>query len=145
MGWIFTVLITAAFLMLAILILMRFRRDMRIAQERLSTAGAKVVQTDCEPIEYATFGQGAPVLLIHGIFGGFDQGHNIASNNVGTEFKSIIPSRFGYLRSPLPDDASPAKQADVFARLLDHLKIKRISVMGTSAGDFRDTIRVTAS
>ncbi len=119
MGWIFAVLVTTAFLTLAILIIMRFRKDMHIAQERLNRASPEVVQTACGPIEYATFGQGTPLLVIHGIFGGFDQGLNIARNNVGEEFKSIIPSRFGYLRSPLPDDAAPPRQADAFAPLLD--------------------------
>lgn len=31
----------------------------------------------------------------------------MARGNVGEEFLSIVPSRFGYLRTPLPDDASP--------------------------------------
>jgi pimeloyl-ACP methyl ester carboxylesterase len=72
--------------------------------------------------------------VVHGIFGGFDQGLVIARGNVGVEFHSVAPSRFGYLRTPLLDDASPAAQADAFACLLDELGIQQAAVMGTSAG-----------
>jgi 2-hydroxy-6-oxonona-2,4-dienedioate hydrolase len=43
-------------------------------------------------------------------------------------------SRFGYLRTPLPGDASAAAQADAHACLLDALKISRAAVVGASAG-----------
>ena len=46
----------------------------------------------------------------------------------------IAVSRFGYLRTPLPEDASAAAQADAHACLLDALNIKRAAVLGTSAG-----------
>jgi pimeloyl-ACP methyl ester carboxylesterase len=58
----------------------------------------------------------------------------IARGNVGTGFRSIVPSRFGYLGTPLPDDASPARQADAYACLLDALGIEKAAIMGTSAG-----------
>jgi pimeloyl-ACP methyl ester carboxylesterase len=43
-------------------------------------------------------------------------------------------SRFGYLRTPLPADASAAAQADAHACLLDALNIRRAVVFGVSAG-----------
>lgn len=43
-------------------------------------------------------------------------------------------SRFGYLRTPMPADPSPAAQADAHACLLDALKIERAAVVGVSAG-----------
>src|SRR6185503_12072375 len=49
-------------------------------------------------------------------------------------FRVIAMSRFGYLRTPLPADASPAAQADAHACLLDALKISRAAVIGASAG-----------
>ena len=102
--------------------------------ERVQDLGSQVIETDCGPIEYATFGEGTPVLVVHGIFGGFDQGLVIARGNVGQTFRSVVPSRFGYLRTALPDDASPAGQADAFACLLDTLGIQHAAVLGTSAG-----------
>jgi 2-hydroxy-6-oxonona-2,4-dienedioate hydrolase len=45
----------------------------------------------------------------------------------------IAPSRFGYLGTPLPADASPPAQADAHACLLDALGIERAAVLGASA------------
>ena len=58
----------------------------------------------------------------------------IARGNVGGGFRSIVPSRFGYLHTPLPADASPADQADAYACLLDALGIEQAAIIGTSAG-----------
>jgi pimeloyl-ACP methyl ester carboxylesterase len=46
----------------------------------------------------------------------------------------IAMSRFGYLRSPMPEDASAEAQADAFVCLLDALEIDKAAVMGGSAG-----------
>jgi pimeloyl-ACP methyl ester carboxylesterase len=133
-GWFVTRVLAVAVVIVAALLYARFRRDIHVAQERLQSGGSQVIGTDCGPIEYATFGEGDPVLVVHGIFGGFDQGLVIARGNVGEGFRSIVPSRFGYLRTPLPDDASPVGQADVYACLLAALGIEKAAIMGTSAG-----------
>ena len=75
-----------------------------------------------------------PVLVVHGAGGGFDQGMDIAAPLVGHGFRVIAVSRFGYLRTPMPDDASPAAQADAHACLLDALRIQRAAIFGISAG-----------
>jgi pimeloyl-ACP methyl ester carboxylesterase len=46
----------------------------------------------------------------------------------------IAMSRFGYLRTPLPNDASAPAQADAHACLLDALGLERAAVIGVSAG-----------
>jgi pimeloyl-ACP methyl ester carboxylesterase len=46
----------------------------------------------------------------------------------------IVPSRFGYLRSSLPADASTAAQAETYAALLDALQIEKAWLVGLSAG-----------
>jgi pimeloyl-ACP methyl ester carboxylesterase len=46
----------------------------------------------------------------------------------------IAMSRFGYLRTPRPADASPEAQADAHICLLDALGVARAAVMGVSAG-----------
>lgn len=104
------------------------------ARQRLDAFGSQVAETACGPIEYATSGEGIPVLEVHGIFGGFDQGLIVAGPILGDGFRIIAPSRFGYLRTPLPPDASPASQADTHMCLLDHLGIQRAAVMAHSAG-----------
>ena len=110
-----------------------YRRDIRRARERIST-GSRVVETPCGPIEYAVAGDGPPVLVVHGAGGGFDQGMDFSEPLVRSGFRVVVPSRFGYLRTPLPADASAAAQGDAHACLLDALKIPRVAVVGASAG-----------
>jgi pimeloyl-ACP methyl ester carboxylesterase len=134
MGWLVTGVLLIAAIVATVLIYRHYRRDIRAARDNLHSAGSQVVETDCGPIEYAAFGEGAPVLVVHGIFGGFDQGLVIAQGNVGENFRSIAPSRFGYLGTPLPDQPSLAAQADAYTCLLDTLGIEQAAIIGTSAG-----------
>ena len=113
---------------------LRGRREIRAARERVAEGG-EIAQTEAGAIEYTTGGgDGPPVLVIHGAGGGYDQGAILASMLLGDEFRWIAPSRFGYLGSPLPEDASLAAQADALAALLDELGIERVAVVGVSAG-----------
>ena len=96
--------------------------------------GSRMLHTSFGPMEYAEAGKGPPVLVIHGAGGGFDQGLEIGEDLARSGFRVIAPSRFGYLRTPLPEDASPAAQADAYAALLDALHISRCAIFGVSAG-----------
>jgi pimeloyl-ACP methyl ester carboxylesterase len=96
--------------------------------------GSQIVDTAAGPIEYAERGDGFPLLSIHGAGGGFDQGlANVADLEAGS-FRVIAPSRFGYLRTPLPTDASAAAQADAHAALLSKLNVDKVVIVGVSAG-----------
>lgn len=110
----------------------RYRREISALREKL-TAGSEIAETSAGPIEYAERGDGQPLLLIHGAGGGYDQGLMIA-RDFADEFRVIAPSRFGYLRTPMPADTSPAAQADAHAALLDKLGVKKCIVAGVSAG-----------
>lgn len=112
----------------------QYRQDIGQAYERLDSYRDAIAETDCGPIQYAELGGGQPVLVIHGIVGGVDQGLMLGDGHLPAGYRSIVPSRFGYLDSPLPEDATPASQADAFACLLDTLGDERVAVMGTSAG-----------
>jgi pimeloyl-ACP methyl ester carboxylesterase len=46
----------------------------------------------------------------------------------------VYVSRFGYLKSSLPDGATPRLQAAAYKDLLDHLGIDHVTVVGNSAG-----------
>lgn len=107
--------------------------DMRAARARVSS-GSKVVQTACGPIEYAVAGHGPALLMVHGAGGGFDQGLEFGAPLVSAGFMVVAPSRFGYLRTPLPSDASPQAQADAHACLLNALGIRKVAALGGSAG-----------
>ena len=65
---------------------------------------------------------------------GIDQGLDFARHLVDGGLRVIAMSRFGYLRTPLPGDASAAAQADAHACLLDALGIRHAAVIGASAG-----------
>jgi pimeloyl-ACP methyl ester carboxylesterase len=110
-----------------------YRRDIDRSFERIST-GSQIVQTPCGPIEYASVGEGDPLLVVHGAGGGFDQGMDIAKGLAASGMRVIAMSRFGYLRTPLTADASAAAQADAHACLLDALGLKRVAIFGVSAG-----------
>jgi len=118
---------------LAALVYASYQRDIHQARERVST-GRQIVQTPCGPIEYALAGDGPPVLVVHGAGGGYDQGLEFGEPLVNSGFRVIAMSRFGYLRTPLPTDASASAQADAHACLLNALKIRRAAVIGASAG-----------
>lgn len=112
-----------------------FRGDMRLHEQRIAV-GSRVLQTGCGPVEVAESGDsaGPPLLVIHGSGGGFDQGLALGSDYAAGGHRVIAPSRFGYLRTPFPDDPSGERQADHLACLLDALGVSKTAVMGVSAG-----------
>jgi pimeloyl-ACP methyl ester carboxylesterase len=75
-----------------------------------------------------------PLLMVHGAGGGHDQGMTFGRPLTQHGIRVIAMSRFGYLRTPLPPDASPQAQADAHACLLDALGVPRAAVLGLSAG-----------
>ncbi|HLW52379.1 MAG TPA: alpha/beta hydrolase [Candidatus Angelobacter sp.] len=111
----------------------RYRRELRAAEARVSS-GSWLISTPSGPLEYAASGTGAPVLVIHGAGGGFDQALEFAHPLLDNGFRIIAPSRFGYLRTPLQADSSPAAQADAYTWLLDALHVDKVAVIGVSAG-----------
>jgi 2-hydroxy-6-oxonona-2,4-dienedioate hydrolase len=115
------------------LMLSSYQRDIAQARERVATR-SQIAQTRCGPIEYGIIGDGPPVLAVHGAGGGFDQGLDFGAALAGRGLRMIAMSRFGYLRTPLPADASAAAQADAHACLLDALNIPRAAILGASAG-----------
>jgi len=114
------------------LVYVSYRNDIRKAYEFIAT-GSKMINTDYGLIQYTEFGEGAPMLIVHGAGGGYDQG-NYFAKLIGGNYHWIAPSRFGFLGSPIPDGASSALQADVYACLLDALGIDRVGVIGISMG-----------
>jgi pimeloyl-ACP methyl ester carboxylesterase len=112
---------------------LRYRRDLHAARARLAAVERHVVSTRWGAVEYAERGDGDPVLVVHGIY------HNcvgglLSVRDLFPDRRVIAPSRFGYLGSSMPPNATPAAQADAFAALLDALDIRQIDVIGLSAG-----------
>lgn len=110
-----------------------YRKDLKAAMARIETQ-RQLIEAPHGPIEFAEAGDGPAVLLIHGAGGGFDQGLDLGESFVGDGYRVVAPSRFGYLGTPLPADASPEAQADAHLRLLDALQLDSVPVIGVSAG-----------
>ena len=121
-----------AALAVSLMVVLQYRVDLDRARWRVSMG--TLAKTACGPIEYATVGNGPPVLVVHGAGGGFDQGLDMLGELAQHGFRVIAVSRFGYLRTPLPADASAQAQADAHACLLDTLGIAQAAVIGGSAG-----------
>ena len=111
----------------------RFHSDMALAHAN-AAQGSVLLQTRCGAIEYQEAGTGVPLLAVHGSGGGHDQGMAFAGALAQQGIRVIAMSRFGYLRTPMPADASAAAQADAHVCLLDALGITKAAVMGGSAG-----------
>lgn len=129
------VLILAGLGLVSVLLLIgwRFNRDLALATARAAQGGV-LLTTRCGPIEYQEAGTGVPLLVVHGSGGGHDQGMAFAGTLARQGVHVIAMSRFGYLGTPMPADASAAAQADAHVCLLDALGIGRAAVMGGSAG-----------
>lgn len=114
------------------------RRD----HARVAAAKSALVASPFGPIEFARGGarggsrapEAPAVLVVHGSGGGHDQGQFIARAVLGERFEWIAPSRFGYLRSALPEGATFEQQAHAYAHLLDQLGIERVAVVALSHG-----------
>lgn len=110
-----------------------YLRDMTALQTGLAQ-GAFVVPTRHGPVQVAVRGEGTPTLVLHGAGGGYDQGLLMASMFGGTGHRWIAVSRFGYLGTPMPRDASVRAQAEALVDVLDALDVNRAGVLAMSGG-----------
>lgn len=85
-------------------------------------------------LEYAIFGQGIPILAIHGGIGGYDQSLILLQKFLPDGYQLIAPSRPGYLGTALSVGVTIAEQTDLLAELLDYLNIDKALLIGISAG-----------
>ncbi|HST05904.1 MAG TPA: alpha/beta hydrolase [Chloroflexia bacterium] len=102
-------------------------------------ARSRVVQTPYGDIEYAEEGSGPPILITHGILGGWDQGMLVThlADPPQRPFRIISVSRWGYMRTPIPRDPAMRTheaQVDSYAALLDTLGVDKVAMVGISGG-----------
>ncbi|WP_350284382.1 alpha/beta hydrolase [uncultured Croceitalea sp.] len=84
-------------------------------------------------VEYTDIGSGRPIVFLHGGHSNcnerlFHQGYDIA------RFRLITPSRPGYGKTPLNSGETPEKAARLVLCLIDLLHLKKIVIVGISAG-----------
>lgn len=100
------------------------------------SAGATLTRVGAHLVEHVDTGSGPALLALHGGMGGYDQSWLLARALLAdvTHHRVVAVSRPGYLRTPLGAGESAEAQADLFARLLDALRIERTSIAAVSAG-----------
>jgi 2-hydroxy-6-oxonona-2,4-dienedioate hydrolase len=125
------VAIIAAFL--ALVAYGAYRRDITGLRATLAE-GSTLVDTRHGPMEVAIRGEGTPVLLLHGAGGGYDQALLLAQMFGPQGHTWIAVSRFGYLRTPLPKDASSKAQAEALLDVLDAHGIDQVGILAMSGG-----------
>ena len=130
------VLLTLAILVISILfiIFVKFRRIMTSSSGRLNSISSQVYNSKHGDIEYLQIGEGPTILLSHGITGGVDQGIGLSKDYIGDGYRLLFISRFGYLKSSIPNNPSPELQAELYKELLDYLGIESTFIFGNSAG-----------
>jgi pimeloyl-ACP methyl ester carboxylesterase len=119
-----------------LIVYLSFRNDLAAAQRRVASIPSNIYHSSSGDIEYLVVGDGPTVLVAHGITGGVDQGESIVTRwrNFGDGYRFVYVSRFGYLKSSLPEGATVRLQATAYKDLLDHLGIDRVFVVGNSGG-----------
>lgn len=128
------IIIILAVSVFSIITAIRYKADIKKAYDRLDSYQAESINTEFGQLSYIDAGRGEPVLISHGIFGGYDQGYLSINSILGEEYRLIAPSRFGYPGSNLPTKPSPENQAKAYIELLDELNIEKVFVITTSAG-----------
>jgi pimeloyl-ACP methyl ester carboxylesterase len=113
-----------------------FKSDMDTAYARIAKIPMEVFKGHHGDIEYMLSGEGQTILISHGVTGGIDQGMHLTDEFAFFDkgYRFLYVSRFGYLKSSLPKNASAETQAAAYKELLDHLGIKKLFVFGNSAG-----------
>jgi len=102
--------------------------------DRLDNIPSQVYTSKYGDIEYLLRGEGPTIVVSHGITGGVDQGIGLSKDYLGKGYRLLFVSRFGYLKSSIPDNASSELQAKVYKELLDYLGIESTFIFGNSAG-----------
>lgn len=130
------VIITILSLLIPVLLFIQYiqlQGELKKVEMRLAGYHPKTITLDYGEMTYADSKNGTPVLIAHGMSGGFDQGYETLRGKEDV-YRILAPSRFGYLGSTIPDDTSPKAQAAAYVQFLDRLGIEKTYILGTSAG-----------
>lgn len=127
------ILLVLAFVL--VLIVVRYFICINKANKRLDSYKEMTssIDTSFGKMTYIDEGSGEAVLIYHGICGGYDQAYDVLKDRVD-DHRIIAPSRFGYIGSDMPQNATVKDQAKAYKELLDKLNIDKVYVLATSAG-----------
>ena len=131
---VFWIAVISVIILLAVFSILQFRKLLAERILLLNSIRSQVYVSKYGNIEYLLRGDGPTVLVSHGITGGIDQGIGMVENLLTSGYRFLYISRFGYLKSSIPDNPSAGLQADTYSELLDHLGIETAFILGNSAG-----------
>ncbi len=99
---------------------MDYSISLKDAYQRLQNEKYRIFQSDSfGNIQYKIIKRdAAPILVIHGISGGFDQGIKSGLNLIPENHSILSISRFGHLESDIPNDSSPINQCRAYLEIL---------------------------
>jgi pimeloyl-ACP methyl ester carboxylesterase len=127
---------------LVVLLVVAYLLDRQRLRKELASA-CRMLKTAVGLVEYVDVGTGPAVLHAHGMGGGADH-VRYCQFLVDAGFRVIVPSRPGYLRTPLrsgstarrkpPWRNTPCEQAALYAALLDALDIPQAAIYAVSQG-----------
>ena len=93
-----------------------------------------IVETAHGPVEVDAWGEGAPVIALHGAMGGHDQSRILVETVAEPGYRFLAVSRPGYLGTPMSSGVGPEAQADLYAALLDAQEVEAATVLAISGG-----------
>jgi pimeloyl-ACP methyl ester carboxylesterase len=94
---------------------------------------SRLITTRFGEIEYRSVGIGIPIVFIHG--GHANCNEKLCHKGFHLEkYRLITPSRPGYGKTPLANNHTPDKAADLIAELMRQLSINKAIIYGVSAG-----------
>ncbi len=111
-----------------------YREKLNQSYAELKKINSKIFKSSFGDVEYFLEGEGTPILISHGVSGGVDHGIGLTNSFFNKKYRFLFLSRFGYLKSTIPDNPSAEKQADVFKELIDELNVDKIILYANSAG-----------
>lgn len=101
--------------------------------QNITQMTTQIIETTKGPIEVSFKGVGTPLLFVHG-------GHSSCNESLFhkgfdlNKYYLITPSRPGYGKTPLSNNATPRATAELFITLMDAIQLKSVIVIGISAG-----------
>jgi len=88
--------------MFCVIVGVKFRKALSQSYSRLDNIPSQVYNSKHGDIEYLLRGDGPTILVSHGITGGVDQGIGFSEDFLGSGYRLLFVSRFGYLKSSMP-------------------------------------------
>ncbi len=93
----------------------------------------RIIETSKGKIEYLFIGNGPTVLIVHGGHGSCRADYKY-DQLLKKGFSVLIPTRPGYKGTPIESGKTAEETADLFSELLKDLNIKKVFLIGNSAG-----------